>query len=243
MEEHATWVSEAVNSLAAMVAGMLGYPIPAGHGIIPQPVVMALVVMIILLALSLYLRRNLSVDQPGGLQQSIELFFEIIQSLMRDMIGPHSERYFPLIAGLGLFILTSNWLGMVPGFVSPTANLNCTVALAVCSFFYYNYQGVRSQGVLPYLKHLCGPVIWLAPLLFAIEIVSHLARPFSLSVRLFGNIYAEEMIVNTLNNSIFPFFTSLPVMFLALLLSTIQAGIFMVLSMVYIGGAVEESHH
>ncbi len=243
MEEHATWISEEFNVLAARLAGLLGLHVPEGHELIPQPAVMALIVMALLVALSLYLRKNLSVDRPGGLQQTIELFFEIIQGLMKDMIGPHAERHFPLIAGLGLFILTSNWLGMVPGFISPTANMNCTVALAICSFLYYNYQGFRVQGALGYLKHFCGPVIWLAPLMFAIEIVSHLARPFSLSVRLFGNIFAEEMIINTLNTAIFPFLTSLPVMFLGLFASTIQAFIFMLLSMVYIGGAVEQSHH
>jgi F-type H+-transporting ATPase subunit a len=131
---------------------------------------------------------------------------------------------------------------MIPGFVSPTASLNCTAALGICSFVYYNYQGVRHNGLFKYLKHFAGPVIFLAPLLFAIEIVSHLARPFSLSVRLFGNIFAEELIINTLNQALFPFLVSIPVMFLALFASTIQAFIFILLTMVYIGGAVEEAH-
>jgi F-type H+-transporting ATPase subunit a len=129
---------------------------------------------------------------------------------------------------------------MFPGFMSPTSNINVTAGCAVIVFIYYNYVGLRTHGLVKYLAHFAGPSMVIAPLLFVIEIISHLARPFSLAVRLFGNIFAEELIIGTLN-SMFPFLLSLPVMALALFASTIQAFIFIVLSMVYLGGALEHS--
>lgn len=242
MEEHLSFVAELINSLGLRTAHLLGYSFPEGTVLIPQPVSMVLVVMVILFTLAWVVRSKLSVDNPGNLQQTLEMVFEAVRGLMKDMIGPESDRYFPLLASLGLFILAANWLGMIPGFVSPTANINCTAALGICSFIYYNYQGIRHNGFVGYMKHFAGPVVFLAPLLFAIEIVSHLARPFSLSVRLFGNIFAEELIIHTLNQALFPFLASVPVMFLALFASSIQAFIFILLTMVYIGGAVETSH-
>jgi F-type H+-transporting ATPase subunit a len=242
MGEHPSYFAELINALVLWFAHLFGKELPEGTILIPQTVAMVLVVMVFLTVLSLLIRRRLSVNNPGNLQQVMEVLCEAVRGLMSDMIGPNSRRYFPLIGSLGLFILASNWLGMIPGFVSPTASLNCTAALGICSFVYYNYQGVRHNGLFKYLKHFAGPVIFLAPLLFAIEIVSHLARPFSLSVRLFGNIFAEELIINTLNQALFPFLVSIPVMFLALFASTIQAFIFILLTMVYIGGAVEEAH-
>jgi F-type H+-transporting ATPase subunit a len=148
----------------------------------------------------------------------------------------------PLIGTLAIYILLGNIIGLIPGFLSPTSNLNVTASCAICVFTYYNYQGIRTHGLVKYLKHFAGPVWWLSWLLFPVEIVSHMARPFSLSMRLFGNIFAEELIVSSLNKYIFPFLASVPVMFLALFASTIQAFIFILLTMVYISGAVEESH-
>jgi F-type H+-transporting ATPase subunit a len=242
MEEHVSAIAELINRLAHWLVHLVGLSFPEDQMLVTQTVSMVLVVMILLITLSLIIRRQLSVDNPGNLQQVFEVLFEAVRGLMQDMIGSNSRRYFPFLASLGLFILAGNWLGNIPGFISPTANINCTAALGISSFVFYNYHGVRHQGVLKYLKHFAGPVIFIAPLLFIIEIVSHLARPFSLSVRLFGNIFAEELIVNTLNQALFPFLVSIPVMFLALLLSSIQAFLFILLSMVYIGGAVEDSH-
>jgi F-type H+-transporting ATPase subunit a len=242
MEEHPSAIAELINRIAHWLVRLIGYSVPEEQMLVTQTVSMVLVVMVILITLAWIIRRNLSVNNPGNLQQVFEVLFEAVRGLMHDMIGPDSRRFFPLLAALGLFILASNWLGMIPGFMSPTANINCTAALGISSFIYYNYHGVRHHGVLKYLKHFAGPVVFLAPLLFLIEIVSHLARPFSLSVRLFGNIFAEELIINTLNQALFPFLVSVPVMFLALFASSIQAFIFILLSMVYIGGAVEDSH-
>ena len=161
--------------------------------------------------------------------------------LARDIVGGPAKRFFPLLGALFLFILACNLVGMLPGFMSPTSNINVTAGCAIIVFIYYNYVGFRAHGFWKYMAHFAGPSLVIAPLLFVIEIISHFARPFSLSVRLFGNIFAEELIIGTLN-SMFPFLLSLPVMALALFASTIQAFIFIVLTMVYLGGALEHSH-
>jgi F-type H+-transporting ATPase subunit a len=162
---------------------------------------------------------------------------------MQGVIGKDYRRFEPLIVTLGIYILIGNILGLIPGFMSPTSNLNVTASCAIPVFVYYNYHGIRKHGLLRYLAHFMGPVWWLAWLLFPVEIVSHTARMLSLSMRLFGNIFAEELIITSLNQYIFPFLVSIPVMFLALFASTIQAFIFMLLTMVYLSGAVEEGEH
>ncbi len=209
----------------------------------PDHIVMALIVALIVIGAALWLRRQLSVDEPGRVQHLVEVLLKALQGLMREVIGKGSQKYTPLIFALGIYIFAGNVIGQVPGFISPTSNLNITASCAICVFFYYNYQGIRKHGFVRYFRHFAGPVWWLAWLLFPVEIVSHLARPFSLSMRLFGNIFAEELIIGSLNRYIFPFLVSLPVMFLGLFASTIQALIFVLLTSVYISGAVEEAHN
>jgi F-type H+-transporting ATPase subunit a len=160
---------------------------------------------------------------------------------MSEVIGKESNRFIPIIGTLAIYILTGNLLGLIPGFLSPTSNINITAGCAICVFVYYNYQGFRKHGFIGYMKHFAGPVLWMAPFLFVIEVISHMARPMSLSIRLFGNIFAEELIIKSLND-IVPFLASIPVMFLGLFASTIQAFIFILLTMVYISGAVEEAN-
>jgi len=202
---------------------------------------MILLIAVGLIAFSWRLRRRLSVDNPSGIQHLVEVAFQAVRGLMSDVIGKESGRFVPIIGTLAIYILVGNLLGLIPGFLSPTSNYNITAGCAICVFFYYNYHGFRKQGFIGYLKHFAGPVLWMAPFLFIIELISHLARPMSLSIRLFGNIFAEELIIKSLNN-IIPFLASIPVMFLALFASTIQAFIFILLTMVYISGAVEEAH-
>lgn len=199
---------------------------------------MVIIVGLVLVVLSLILRRRFDVEEPGPAQQFLELWAEGTMGLARDIIGGSARRFFPLLGGLFLYILLGNVLGMLPGFMSPTSNINVTASCGIVVFLYYNYVGFKTHGFLKYMGHFAGPSLVIAPLLFVIEIISHFARPFSLSVRLFGNIYAEETIIGTLNN-MFPFLLSLPVMGLALFASTIQAFIFIVLTMVYLGGALE----
>jgi len=240
MEHHEFFVATVFNRyIANPIAGLLGFHV--GHDVLPAHVVMIILVALGLILVSLLIRRRLSVDNPGPLQQFLELIFEGVLGFMRDIIGPNARRFFPLIGSLFLYIWVSNLIGLVPGFMSPTSNINVTAGSAVIVFLYYNYQGFKAHGFVKYMAHFAGPSLVIAPLLFVIEIISHLARPFSLSVRLFGNIFAEELIIGSLNN-IFPFLISLPVMALGLFASTVQAFIFIVLTMVYIGGAVEHAH-
>lgn len=240
MEHHEFFISTVFNRyIANPVAGLFGYH--SDHDVLPAHLVMILLIGVGLTLFALVLRRRLRVEDPGTVQQALELLLEGISSLMADIIGPHARRFFPLLGALFMYILAGNLLGLVPGFVSPTSNINVTAGCAVIVFLYYNYQGFKTHGFRKYMAHFAGPSLVIAPLLFVIEIISHMARPFSLSVRLFGNIYAEELIIGSLN-ALFPFLIALPVMALALFASTVQAFIFIVLTMVYIGGAVEHAH-
>ncbi len=183
---------------------------------------------------------------PGPLQNLVEVVIEGFGGLLDQMIGRQGRQFLPFIGTTGLFILTSNLLGNIPGFQPPTANLNTNVALAVTVFIYYNYSGIRKHGLLNYLKHFCGPVWWLAPLMFPIEFIGHLARPVSLSIRLFGNMFGEEAVITILLALVWlvmPYFIWLGIMLpLSLFTAAVQTFIFIMLSMVYIAGAVEEGH-
>jgi F-type H+-transporting ATPase subunit a len=237
---HEFFVSTVFNRyIANPIAALLGYH--PEHDVLPPHLVMIILISVGLILFAAFFRRRLSVDSPGGLQQTFEIIAQGVSGLMDDIIGPHSRRFFPLIGALFFYILIGNLLGQIPGFMSPTADINVTAGCAIVVFIYYNYQGFKTHGFRKYMAHFAGPSLAIAPLLFVIEVISHLARPFSLSVRLFGNIFAEELIVGSLN-AMFPFFIALPVMALGLFAGTIQAFIFIVLTMVYIGGAVEHAH-
>ena len=214
----------------------------ADHDVLPPHLVMIILVSLGLIVFAAWMRRRLSVEDPGVVQQALEVTFHAILDFMKNLIGSGYQNFFPIVGSLFLFILTCNLLGLFPGFMSPTSNINVTAGCAIIVFVYYHFHGFKTHGFGKYMAHFAGPSLVLAPLLFPIEIISHLARPFSLSVRLFGNIFAEEMIIGSLNG-IFPFLIALPVMMLALFASTVQAFIFIVLTMVYVGGAVEQSHH
>jgi F-type H+-transporting ATPase subunit a len=221
------------------LARALGFHLAAGQHAVPGHIVIILLVSLGLVLFSLWLRRRLSVENPTRMQHLIEVVLEAMQGLMKEVIGPDSRQFFPLIGTLGLYILCGNLIGEVPGFLSPTANLNVTASCAICVFVYYNYHGIHKHGLKRYLAHFMGPVWWLAWLLFPVEIVSHLARVLSLSLRLFGNIFAEELTIGSINQYLFPILASVPVVFLALFAAVIQAFIFVLLTMVYISGAVE----
>jgi F-type H+-transporting ATPase subunit a len=242
MHEHSEVALFLNKHLFDPIARALGFSVAEGHHAVPDHIVMILLITLGLVSFSLWARRRFSVENPTKVQHVLEVVLDAIQGLMKEVIGKQSRKFTPLIATLAIYILLGNILGLMPGFLSPTSNLNVTASCAICVFVYYNYHGIRKHGLLKYLKHFAGPVWWLSWLLFPVEIVSHMARPFSLSMRLFGNIFAEELIVSSLNKYIFPFLASVPVMFLALFASTIQAFIFILLTMVYISGAVEEGH-
>lgn len=211
----------------------------AGELPLPTHIVMfLLVVFIAVIALNI-LRGKLSAENPSNKQQGFEVGVEAIRSLLIDLVGPGGLKHFPVVATFGLLILLSNLLGMFPDMVAPTANFNMTLALGLSSFIYYNYVGIKENGLGGHLKHFAGPVWWLAWLMFPIEIVSNLARILTLSMRLFGNIYGEEQVSGSIS-AMAQWVVPALLMPLGLLTSTLQAFIFVLLSMFYLG---EVSHH
>jgi F-type H+-transporting ATPase subunit a len=177
---------------------------------------------------------------PGRFQNVMEVIIGGFDSLLTDTMGHGGRKFFPLIATLGLYILTSNLLGLVPGFESPTANLNTTVSMAIVVFVMTHAVGVKVHG-FKYFKQFMGPVWWLTPLMLPIEIISHLSRPLSLSVRLFGNIMGEDIVLAVVLLLV-PLLIPLPVIALMIFTSCIQTLVFMLLAMMYIAGAMEEAH-
>ncbi|HBO84744.1 MAG: ATP synthase F0 subunit A [Deltaproteobacteria bacterium GWC2_42_11] len=206
---------------------------------LPVHTAVMLYIIVALTAFSFILTKRLEMV-PGGIQSIIELLISGIENLVDETMGHHGKRYFPFIATLGIYILVSNLLGLVPGLLPPTANLNTTAGLAVIVFITTHIIGVKEHGI-KYVKHFMGPVWWLTPLIFPIEIIGHLSRPISLSLRLFGNMMGHELIVGVLLILV-PFLLPLPILLLGILVSFIQAFIFSLLTMMYIGGALEEAH-
>lgn len=207
---------------------------------ISNAVAMELLVVLFLLVLFLIVRSRLSVESPGGLQHMFEGLHGFIEGQSHDVIGPHSERFTPFLVTLGLFILIANLFGVVPGLESPTAYAVVPLGCAVCAFFYYQAQGFRQSGI-GYLKHFLGPMWWLAPLMLPLEIISHLARVMSLSIRLYANMFAGDM-VTLVFFSLIP--VVVPVAFLGLHIGValLQAYIFVLLTTVYLAGAVATEH-
>lgn len=173
-------------------------------------------------------------------QNFFELIIQVATNIIKDIIGHHAEKYLPLIGSLFIFILFCNLLGLIPGFLPPTSNLYTNGACAIIVFLYYNYQGFKEHGV-GYLKHFAGPLIYLAPLMFVIEVISHLFRPFSLMVRLYGNISGDHAVL-TIFSSLVPLVVPVIFLVLGLMVALIQAFVFATLSTVYIGLAVSHEH-
>jgi F-type H+-transporting ATPase subunit a len=206
---------------------------------VPPHVTYAWFIMAMLALFSYLATRRLEL-QPGRFQNVMEVILGSFDALLNDTMGHAGRKFFPLIATLGLYILTSNLLGIVPGFESPTANLNTTVSMAIVVFCLTHIVGVRMHG-MKYIKQFLGPVWWLTPLMMPIEIISHLSRPLSLSVRLFGNIMGEDIVLAVVLLLV-PLLVPLPVFVLMIFTSVIQTLVFMLLAMMYIAGAMEEGH-
>ena len=163
-----------------------------------------------------------------------------IDTFLTDTMGHEGRRFFPLIATLALYILSSNLLGILPGFESPTSNINTTASMAIVVFFTTHIIGIKVHGV-KYIKHFMGPIWWLSPLMIVIELVGHFARPLSLTMRLFGNIKGEDIVLAVVLLLV-PALVPLPVFILMIFTSLIQTVVFMLLTMMYIAGALEEAH-
>jgi len=178
---------------------------------------------------------------PTGIQNAMEAFLGGVLSMGKDTIGKEDARkYLPLIATLGLFVVTSNMIGIIPGFESPSSMLDFTLALAISIFVYYNYEGIRRNGVIKYFAHFSGPVWWLAWLMFPIEIISHISRIISLSFRLFGNIKGDDLFLAVIL-MLAPYFAPLPAYALLTFSGLLQGFIIMILTYVYLAGAVHIS--
>jgi F-type H+-transporting ATPase subunit a len=196
-------------------------------------------VIALLLVLSFLATKSLK-TVPSGMQNFMEVVVSGIENMIVETMGEHGKPFFPLVATLALFILVSNLVGLVPGFFPPTANINTTAACAIIVFLATHVVGVKEHGI-HYLKHFMGPILWLAPLMFFIEIIGHLSRPVSLTLRLFGNMNGHELVL-LIFFGLAPFLVPLPMMLMGVLVSFIQAFVFMLLAMIYIQGSLEEAH-
>lgn len=196
-------------------------------------------VMIVLILLAFAASRTVKLI-PDGLQNFMEVVVSGVENLIEETMGHKGKAYFPLIATFALFILVSNLIALIPGFYPPTANLNTNGALALTVFAMTHIVGFKEHGIA-YLKHFMGPILVLAPLMFIIEVIGHLARPLSLSLRLFGNMYGHEIVL-MIFFALVPFLLPVPMMLMGVLVACIQTFVFTLLAMIYIAGALEEAH-
>ena len=197
-------------------------------------------VMLILIISAVLFGKGVKLLPKKG-QNVFEVIVGGLEDFMVEITGPEGRFFFPYIATVFFFILVSNLIGLVPGFFSPTANLNTTLALALCTFVLTHIIGIKFHGT-KYIKHFLGPVWWLAPLMFILEMIGHLARVMSLSIRLFGNIFGKETVLGIFFMLAGLYLAPLPILFLGILVSFIQALVFTLLSIIYFAGAMEEAH-
>lgn len=233
-------LNEALHAPVTALLNALGVRPEFPNAPISNAVAMEVMVSGLLIIVFLIVRSSLSVESPGGLQHMFEGIHGFVEGQSRDVIGHHSERFTPFLVALGLFILLSNLFGIVPGLESPTGSPVVPLGLALCAFAYYQYQGLRQNGI-GYLKHFLGPMWWLSPLMLPLEIISHLARVMSLTIRLYANMFAGDM-VTLVFFSLIP--VAVPVIFLGLHIGValLQAYIFVLLTTVYLAGAVATEH-
>jgi F-type H+-transporting ATPase subunit a len=271
MEEHVSWITHILNqylggSALALLNALHIQPEHADRPI-PEQVCMAFLVLVIATILALILRSRLSVDKPGSFQQIAEMLITNpmgfgAKDLVKENVHHHPERYVPWIGSIGIFVLLSNLMSVFPAFSAPTANKTVPLACASLTFLYFNYAGIRQLGALHYLKNFAGPVPWLSPLIFPVEIISTSARVLSLTVRLWANILASDLIYSIFLSlfasvSLWGFQKSpvagivlgilpatIPVLFIGLhiFVAIVQAYIFTILPSVYLGMATSEEH-
>jgi F-type H+-transporting ATPase subunit a len=200
----------------------------------------AWLIMILLIVLARLATAKLSLV-PGGLQNFFEYAIESLENLLVSVMGEGGRVYFPFVGTIFLFVLCCNLQGIIPGSYAPTADLNTTASLAVLIFLFTHIVGISKHG-FRYVKHFMGPMLALAPLMFIIEVISHFSRLISLTLRLFGNVMGEELVVLILFFLAGAYFVPLPMMFLGLLTGFLQAFIISLLSMIYISDAMHEAH-
>jgi F-type H+-transporting ATPase subunit a len=203
--------------------------------------VMEILVVALLMALTLLVRSSLSVERPGKLQHIFESLMEFLETQASDVGIHHPRKYVNFFGTLFIFILAMNLIGIIPGFESPTGSYYVPVALAVCTWVYYHVMGVRELGPVKYLAHFGGAILWMAPVMFVIEIIGHVARLLSLTVRLYANMFAGEQVTNVFIKLTY---IGLPVIFMGLhvFVAFLQAYIFTLLTMIYVSMGTAQEH-
>lgn len=217
---------------------------------LPTHVAFGLIIVTVLILMAIAVSRKMATagnylipERTLTLRNTFEMAIEAILGLIHDTMGEDGKYFLPLLGSLAFFIFFSNISGQIPGFVPPTDNLNTTAACALIVFFTTHIYGFKVNG-MKYLKHFIGPVWWLAPLMIPIEIIGHLARPLSLSMRLFGNIFGDHMVLSVFVLLV-PLIVPLPMLLLGIFVAIVQTFVFMLLSMIYISGAIShaDDHH
>jgi F-type H+-transporting ATPase subunit a len=243
--EHQLWFTALLNKLlgGAVTALLVRLGLPPANAAHPIPdyVAMQVLVMVVMVVGALILRTRLSVENPGKFQQAMEVVVEFTQSMTDDIIGHGGRRYVAMIGTLGIFIVLCNLLGLIPSLKTPTAHIQVTLGCAVAAFLYYNYQGFRHHGIVGYMKHLCGPMLVIAWLMFPIEVFSNVFRMLSLSVRLYANMLVGDLLEQVFGGLV-PILVPSVFAALHIFVSLLQAYIFMLLPAIYISMAVSEEH-
>ncbi|HRZ77479.1 MAG TPA: F0F1 ATP synthase subunit A [Bacteroidales bacterium] len=196
--------------------------------------------MLVLILMAVVVVRGMKLI-PGRLQNFLEVLIGGLKGLLVDTMGEKGMIFFPVMATIFLFILTCNLGGIFSKFYSPTANLNTNCAMALSVFMLTHIVGVKIHGI-KYIKQFMGPVWWMAPIMIPVELIGHIARPLSLTMRLFGNIFGEDLVLIVLLLLV-PFLMPIPMLILMIFTSLLQAFVFTLLAMMYISGAMEEAHH
>jgi F-type H+-transporting ATPase subunit a len=243
--EHQLWFTAILNKLLAGIVSPLlvklgQVPADPAHPI-PNYIAMEILVILVLVTGLAILRSRLSLENPGKFQHALEEVVLFVQSLAEEIIGHGSGRYVAMLGTLGIFIALCNLLGLIPTLQTPTAKIQVTLGCAVAAFLYYNLQGIRRHGVLGYLKHLCGPMLAIAIIMFPIEVIGNVGRLLSLSVRLYANMMVGDLLEMVFGGLV-PILVPSIFMALHVFVSLLQAYIFMLLPAVYISMAVSEEH-
>ena len=240
------WVNLILGPIAVRLHSLFGHLLVADeHGnVIPPYMAMVILIVAGYTLLGLLIKSRLSVENPGKLQIILEDVVSFFAGMLKEWLGPTGVRFLPLIGTLGLFLLAANYMGFFPGLMAPTSSINVTLGCAITTWVFYHLQGVRTQGPVKYALHFMFPPgvpKFLAPLMLPIELISHTSRVMSLSLRLFGNIFGEELVVAILAY-IVPYIIPVVVQPLFLITSGLQAFIFVLLSIIYLQGATHVEH-
>jgi F-type H+-transporting ATPase subunit a len=246
MHEHELWFTALLNQYLAAPANALFQLVGFHTEDAAKPwsnyMAMELLVIGLLMLVAVVVRASLSVDRPGKLQLVMENIYTFIGDQAHEIIGHGAKPRVAYFSMIFLFVVTSNLLGIIPTFESPTMYYFVPAGLAIATFLYYNGQGIKEQGLLGHLKHFCGPLWWLAWFMFPLEIISHCIRPVSLTIRLFANMLAGEQVTVGFLGMV-PWVVPVIFMGLHVFVSFVQAFIFMMLSMVYVGESVAHEDH